>query len=238
MNDKVKARAQDLFTQETFAQGLLQCQADPLHSQGIFGPDIDISLVGPDGVTGDNQSFDQGMRVRFQYGAIHKSSRVAFIGIADDIFLFSGSITAELPFPGGGKPGAAAAAQAGVVDLLDHLLRGHLQKSLPQGTVPSGSNRVFNFFRIDPTAIAQNDPCLFLIKIYLAVMRNGLTCYRVMIEKALYRDAVPQVRADNFGHILDLHIGIKNSVRLHHYAEPLGTEAVAVAAAELDCRIV
>ena len=67
------------------------------------------------------------MRVSLQYGAVHESPGVTFIGIADDIFGVSGGTTAELPLAPGGETGTATTTQPGCCYLGDNLFRARIE---------------------------------------------------------------------------------------------------------------
>ena len=77
-----------------------------------------------DAVAGDDHALDQGVGIEAQDIAILAGARLRFVGVADDVFLPGGVARHEAPLQAGGETGAAATAQAGGLDLLDHLLRG------------------------------------------------------------------------------------------------------------------
>ena len=59
----------------------------------------------------------------FDEQSIFKSSRFAFVGVADQIFRLGTILGYETPLHAGGKPRAAAAAQAGGFDFIDQSFR-------------------------------------------------------------------------------------------------------------------
>jgi hypothetical protein len=66
------------------------------------------------------------MRIIFHDTAIHECTRIAFISVTDDVFMFILRFGHGRPFETGGITGAAASAQPASGDLLDHFGRGHL----------------------------------------------------------------------------------------------------------------
>ena len=79
---------------------------------GIFAADIDITLIRTDCFARDGQAFEQVERIAFHHHSVGKGGAVAFIGIADDVFLGSGRIGHGLPLDPGGETRAAAPTQA------------------------------------------------------------------------------------------------------------------------------
>ena len=56
----------------------------------IFGANVDVAAGGADGESGDGHAFDQHEGIAFHDHAIGVGAAVAFVGIADDIFLVGG----------------------------------------------------------------------------------------------------------------------------------------------------
>ena len=78
----------------------------------IFGADIDVALVAPDREAGDRHAFDQHERIAFHDHAVGEGAAVAFVGVADDVFLLGRGVGDGLPLDAGREARAAAAAQA------------------------------------------------------------------------------------------------------------------------------
>ena len=81
------------------------------------------AVAGADGVGGDDHALDDAVRVALEHGAVHERARVALVGVADDVVLLAGVGAAVAPLPARGEAGAAAAAQAALLDFVDHGLR-------------------------------------------------------------------------------------------------------------------
>jgi hypothetical protein len=72
------------------ALGLADGGLQPLHRQRILGADIDVALVGADGIGGDGHALEHPMGVGLQDGAVHEGAGVALVGVADDVLLVAG----------------------------------------------------------------------------------------------------------------------------------------------------
>jgi hypothetical protein len=167
------------------------------------------------------------MRVCFQDGAIHKGTGVAFIGIADYIFGRACGSTTGLPFLSGRKTGTTTPSKPGSLHLANDLLRCHFEESLLQCPITSTSNIMLDFFGVDMPAVTQDDALLFLIEVYLCIVRYGFASNRVTVEKAFHGFAFTKMRADNFWSILGLDMGIENALGFDDYIGALLTETVA-----------
>ena len=53
----------------------------------IFRADIDVALGGADRDAGDGHAFDQHEGIAFHDHAVGEGAAVAFVGVADDVFL-------------------------------------------------------------------------------------------------------------------------------------------------------
>ena len=60
-------------------------QLSRLYSKRIFGTDINIALLRPDGVSRNGHSFDDAVRIAFENTSVHECPGVAFVGITEDI---------------------------------------------------------------------------------------------------------------------------------------------------------
>ena len=72
-------------------------------------------------VAGDRHALDHRMRVVAQDVAVLGGARLGLVGIAEDVFLHAGVLGHEAPLQPGREARAAAAAQSGLLDHLDHV---------------------------------------------------------------------------------------------------------------------
>ena len=132
----------------------------PLDRHGVFGADVDVGLVGAEGVGADHHAFQDRMRVAFQGAAVHEGPGVALVGVADDVLLVARRLAAEAPFHAGQEAGAAAAAQPGFQDDLDDLLGGVFLQHFLDGLVAAAGDVFVDGIGIDDAAVAQDDALL------------------------------------------------------------------------------
>ena len=120
-----KVGAEELLAQIAFGPGLLDGLVQPVLGEVVFAPDIDKALAGPHGKAGDGHAFQDLVGVALHDVAVLDGARLAFVGVADDVFLGRRQGPGEGPLQAGGEAGAAPAADARGLDFLHHLLRGH-----------------------------------------------------------------------------------------------------------------
>src|SRR3972149_7217490 len=105
--------------------------------------------MGADGIGSDDQSFQDQVRIAFQYGPVHEGPRVALIGIDDHILCFTGGLASSLPLYPRRKATTAPSSQTGFFDFLQNLLGCHLEKSLDQRRIPAHRQIVVDDLWID-----------------------------------------------------------------------------------------
>src|ERR1700676_4697037 len=81
-------------------------------TRGEFAPYIDVRDTRIDGETGDQDAFEQLMRVLVDDVAVLKSPGLGFIGVRDQVNRLLLIRLDKAPLHAAGKPGAATAAQA------------------------------------------------------------------------------------------------------------------------------
>ncbi len=81
---KVKPGAGDVTAEEAGVLSLADGAGQPLHRQGVLGPNVHVALVGADGVAGYRHAFEHLLWAAFEHAAVHEGPRVALVGIAHD----------------------------------------------------------------------------------------------------------------------------------------------------------
>ena len=79
----------------------------------IFRADIDVAAGGAHGQSRDGHALDQDERIAFHDHAIGVGAAIAFVRVADDIFLVGGGVQNRAPLDSGGEARAAASAKPG-----------------------------------------------------------------------------------------------------------------------------
>ena len=176
------------------------------------------------------------MRVALDDAAVHERAGVAFVRVADDDGLdapVDGRLPARLPLDAGGEAAAAAAPQAGELDLLDDLLRRHLAERLRQRRVAVTGDVVLDPLGIDQPAVAQHHQPLLGEEGDLAERRHGRRRRGRGVHQLLDRPPLQQVLLDERRHVGLLQPAVEHVVGLHDEDRPLGAEALAARADHL-----
>ena len=125
----------------------------------IFGADVDVAFGRADRDAGDRHPLDQHERIAFHDHAVGEGAAVAFVGVADDVFLRRLRLRDRAPLDAGREAGAAATAQPG----LDHLFDGRRcpeRKRALQALVAAMRAIVVERERIDDAAAREGEPGL------------------------------------------------------------------------------
>jgi len=160
----MEAGTEDVQAEQAGLLGCFDRMLEPGHSQGVFGPDIDIAVMGTGRDGGDQHTLNHQMGIALHDAAIHESTGVPFITIADNVFdriLLPGNL---LPFPAGRITATATAAQVRLEYGLADRFRSQLKQRLAQRLVASMGDIVFNRIGIDRTALLEHDAGLLAVK--------------------------------------------------------------------------
>ena len=87
---EVESCLKDVLTEELVFPRLADRPVEPVDGEGIFRPDVYITLLGADGIRGDGHGLDDAVRIAFEDAAVHECAGVAFIGVTDDVFHVAG----------------------------------------------------------------------------------------------------------------------------------------------------
>ena len=110
--------AQQIVTTPAFEYGVERFEQMP-----VFAAQIKKTAARPDRVGSDGHAFKNQIGMRGEQDTILEGTRLAFVGIADDKALlarFERCVAAGFPLQAGGKPGAAATTQVGMLDFVEY----------------------------------------------------------------------------------------------------------------------
>src|SRR5699024_2476126 len=161
---EIHAGTQDVLSEDPVFLRLFHSHTQTLNGKTILRSYVNISVLRADSVGGDAHSLDHLVGIAFHYGAVHERARVSLVAVTYDVtyfFFLAGNLG---PFTPGGEARAAASAKAGFRHFVDHVLGSHLEKRLCKRLETSHSNVFVNGFRVDLTAVLQNDPGLLIQK--------------------------------------------------------------------------
>ena len=99
--------------------------------------------------------------IAFHDHAVGEGAAIAFVGVADDIFLLRRRRRHGPPFDAGGEACAAAAAQAGIDHLFDRRFRPDLDR-LGEALIAAMGFVIFEAARIDDAAMLEGEAGLVL----------------------------------------------------------------------------
>src|SRR6266849_7520658 len=119
----------------TLRVGLVDCVAQHLVRKVVLTADVDPGLVTADSERGDRCALDEHMRRVLHQVAVLGAARLGFVGVDDDVLRTWMVLGHERPFGGGWEVRASSPSQAGALDLVDHLRRGHLFEHIAQSRV-------------------------------------------------------------------------------------------------------
>ena len=119
---ELETGAHEVVAKQAALLAYLDRVAYALGRQGIFRPDIEKTLMRPDGVHADHHALQHPVREGLEDHPVHERARIAFVAVADDVLDVPGGRAGQFPFDAGGETRAAAAAQAAGLHLRNHLL--------------------------------------------------------------------------------------------------------------------
>src|SRR6185436_12700748 len=93
----IKARTKHVPAEEATLVRLVDGVLEDVLDVEELAADVDVGDLGPDGVTRNRASLDQQMRVAFHQEVILERPRLAFVGIAGEVFGVRRLLVDELP---------------------------------------------------------------------------------------------------------------------------------------------
>ena len=204
------ARAEEVVAEEPGGLGVGHGLAHALDCQGILGAHVDVALVRADAAGGDHHALDDAVRVALHDGAVHERARVAFVAVADDVFLGVVLDAGGLPFAAGGKTAAAAAAQARFGNDVAHGLAVHFGEGLARGRVAAVGHVFLDLVGVDEAAFLEHAAVLALVEGNLVRAEALFPGTRIDVEQALHGFAPQQGEVHDVRDILLADFRIEN----------------------------
>ncbi len=146
---KAVVRPENPFAQQAIVARLLDGDGEPLDGKGVFRAAVDIALARADGIAGDDHAFQYGMGVGLKDRAVHERARVAFVGIAEDIFHVALGLAGKRPLHARGKTAAAAAAQARYGHFGNDLVGLHFKQGFGRAHIAVAGYVFIDLFSVD-----------------------------------------------------------------------------------------
>ena len=164
VNPHLLAAAENVVAQSALGYGGLYSFAHATHGQRVLSANVNVALIGADGTRGDHQALKHAVRIAFHHAAVHEGSGIALVTVADHILFDRILLTGSFPLASGGKSATTAATESRFQNEVADGLRIHLQIGFARGLVASRSNKLFDIFGIDDTALLQHHAGLPLVK--------------------------------------------------------------------------
>ena len=98
---------------------------------------------------------------------------IAFVAVADDVFLVAYGLGHGAPLQAGGIAAAAASAQSAFGDLLDHVVGRHLRQRLHQRPIAVARDVVVDVLRIDVTGVLEHHMHLLVEMVAQVALQLG-----------------------------------------------------------------
>ncbi len=141
--------------------------------QRILGANVDEAVLCANGIGANDHPFEHGMRITFQYTAVHECAGVPLIGVADDEFWRSRSLATGFPFVSGRESPTSSASQARSLDFSNDLLRFHRSQDFDESRVTSDGNVILDLARIKQLALTKEYTILLAVERYVIFADNG-----------------------------------------------------------------
>ncbi len=151
-----ETRTHNIFTQQTKLLRLGDGIFHALNRKLVFPADIDVALTSANSVTCDEHTFDDAVRITLQDQAVFKGTWLAFISIADNIFLMPVSLAHKAPFKPSGETRSTAALKPGGFDLVNDFFRSQFQSNT-ECLVAIVGNVIFDVIGVDLPNVLKHD---------------------------------------------------------------------------------
>ncbi len=159
-----EVRAEDAIAEQAELARLPERELQAADRQRVLGAAVDVAHLRADGVAGEDHALDQGMGVALERRTVHERAGVALVRVADDVLGPALRLPGQLPLRAGGEAAAAAAAQPGANQLVDHALGGHLAERLLETAVAVHREVVVERLGVDEAAVGEDDAELLLLE--------------------------------------------------------------------------
>ena len=230
---EVEAGAEDVLAEESVFLGLsergLQVQG---HLRRVV-PGVDVALLRAYGIGAYDQALEHLVRIAGEHGPVHEGRRLALVPVDDDVLGLLRRVLGGLPFQAGGEAAAAAAAQIGLLHLLQHLVRAHLGERLGQRGVAADRKVVVDAHRVHLRDVADQDAHLVLVERHLAHVHRLLAGDRMVVDQALDHLALERA-LDDLRRVFRLDFEVADVARPGDDIRSLVAKAVAAGAPEVQ----
>ncbi len=174
-----KAATADVITEKTVLPAVAYRLTYSLDCKGVLCANVEIALVGADGIRGYCHTFNNSVWIRFHQHPVHKSTGVALITIANQVFVSRVTITDGRPLKMGWETGTSPSTKSCAANLGDNFLRAKLIDTPLQCLESSIAHVFIKVNGIDDAAMLSSDMLLPVEKISYRLVADiyRITCY-------------------------------------------------------------
>ncbi|HPX02027.1 MAG TPA: hypothetical protein PK311_00975 [Syntrophales bacterium] len=225
---------EDVFPEHAEFPGLRKSGVQMLNGQGIFGADINDALRCTGGISSYQHAFENAVRIAFEDASVHVRTRVAFVGVANDVFCTAVSLGSEkCPFLSRRKPGSPPSPQSGCDDLLENKFRVTSGEGFGERQIPPVSYVIMDTDRVDLFVSAHDGSQLFFEKRKLVLLLDGFSCFGIDV-KQLGGNSTSRCCVNNRHHVVRADPRIEGPPGLHEDRGLHGAEPVAACDAQTN----
>ena len=131
---QLSSRAADIVADESSGFCVCKSFADVIYSKIVLITDVQVALLGSDGQRAYRKTFNDAVRVSFEYGPVHERARVALVAVAGHILREVVISECRAPFASGREACASTSSEARSIDFVDYLFRSHAE-CLPEAFI-------------------------------------------------------------------------------------------------------
>ena len=229
---EVFARTEYVIAQQTMSLVVSDRHFKTLDCQRILRTDIDVAFLGTGGYAGNYHALDHPVRITFHYGAVHERAGVAFVAVADDVFLALRHPADAFPLLAGREARAASAAQTRLRYLGNYLVRSHVKQRLFKCGISAFGYIFLGTLGVYMAAVLEGDVKLLFVKRYVLLMNVAFAFFTV--EKAVYDLVTENGFFDYLLAVINRNLCIHKAHRLYTHQRPHLAESEAAASLETD----
>ncbi len=231
---EVEAGAQDVLAEEAVLAAWSMAISQVHHGQRVLVPDVDEALVSIQGEGANDHPLEHRVRITLHDRPVHESPGVALVAVAQNKASVTRCGFARAPLARRHEAGAATAALAGELDLVEDCIRGHLEEGLGEPRVGAVGDCVHEIGGVDATDVAHGHTNLVLVKRDFLVLLDPFLGRGILVDQALDDLAADDGLLDDLRHPFGLDLGVENAIGLEHHQRAAFAESVAARGLEAE----
>src|SRR5690606_24400585 len=152
--------AEHVVAEQAELVGLIHGLAEALDRQLVLAPHVVVAVGRFERVATDHDPFQDQMRVALDQPPILEDVGLPLVAVGDDVLWPRLGAPAALPLDPGREARATATTHVGDLDLVDDLLRRHVEDRLDPRLVAAAGDVVFDRLRVDDPPVGHQDAAL------------------------------------------------------------------------------